>query len=454
MNNSGAVMKTYARSRSFFVVILTAATMSVCTAGFGQTIDVDWPSWRGPRGDGSWNAPTMSDKWPDDGLRTEWSVDIGGGYAGISVAGGRAITMDRPAIQKSDDQSADARSKDANSERERVLCFDVKSGKELWTFAYEQPYDDLDYGNGPRAAPTIHGNVVLTLGALGKLFCLNVADGAVLWSHDLVKEFNGRSPVWGYAASPLVYQDAVVVFAGGDDGFCVIAFDLKTGRLKWNSLSDKAGYSWPVLVRRNQQTQLVCWTPSHIRGINAADGRPLWNVPYKVAEGVSIATPIINDGVVVVCGYWAGSRAVKLGENPEDAMLLWEENRYLRGLMSQPLYRDGHVYLLDKQYGLTCFELKTGKKLWDDKNTLTKRDRNPQASIVWLDEEGRTDRNRIIALNSEGELVLATISPAGFTEQARSQIIDPTWSHPAFVGHRVLARSDQKLVCVRLPTAD
>ena len=140
-----------------------------------------------------------------------------------------------------------------------------------------------------------------------------------------------------------------------------------------------------------------------------------------------------------------------MGDAPSNAKLLWEENRYLRGLMSQPLYRNGHVYLLDKQYGLTCFELKTGKKLWDDGNTLTPRGRNPQASIVWLNEAGRTDRNRILALNSEGELVLATITPDGFTEHTRSRIIEPTWAHPAFVGQRVLARSDTKLVCVRLP---
>jgi outer membrane protein assembly factor BamB len=435
-------------------VISFIIVLNVCRSSFAQTIDTDWPSWRGPRGDGSWNAPRLADNWPKEGLVNEWSVEIGGGYSGISVAGDRVMTMDRQVIEDADRAAKGEETTSAREELERVLCFDLRTGKELWTFEYEQPYGDLDYGNGPRAAPTIHGDVVLTLGALGKLFCLNVADGDVVWSHDLVKEFNGRPPVWGYAASPLVYQDAVVVFAGGDDGFCVVAFDLKTGQPKWNSLSDKAGYSWPVPVRRNGRTQLVCWTPSHIRGIAAADGRPLWNVPYKVAEGVSIATPIIHDDVVVVCGYWAGSRAVKLGEKPEDAELLWEENRYLRGLMAQPLYRNGHAYLLDKQYGLTCFELKTGKKLWDDKNTLTKRDRNPQTSIVWLNEEGRADKNRIIALNADGELVLATATPAGYVEQSRTRIIEPTWAHPAFVGRRVLARSDTKLVCVKLPVVE
>jgi outer membrane protein assembly factor BamB len=438
-------------TRICMCVILSMLNLSMCTSSFAQTIDADWPSWRGPRGDGSWNSPQIADEWPTNGLAAEWTVEVGGGYSGMSVAGGRVIAMDRRVVENADTSTKDEPSAVSKSEFERVLCLDLKTGQELWTFEYEQPYGDLDYGNGPRAAPTIHGDVVLTIGAIGKLNCLKVADGSVVWAHDLVKEFNGRPPMWGYAAAPLVYDGAVVVFAGGPDGFCMLAFDLTTGQLKWHSLSDQAGYSWPVPVRREGHTQLVCWTPSHIRGINAADGRPLWNVPYEVTYGVSIATPIVHEDIALVCGYWAGSRAIKLGGEPEDATLLWEENRYLRGLMSQPLCRDGHIYLLDKQYGLTCFELKTGKKLWDDKNTLTPRGRNPQASIVWLNEEGRTGRNRIIALNSEGELVLATISQSGFTEQARSRIIDPTWAHPAFVGHRALARSNTKLVCVRIP---
>lgn len=448
-------MKNSLIQRSIRTTLLLVS-LGVCAAktGFAQTIDTDWPSWRGPRGDGSWNSPRLASEWPAEGLPVEWSHEIGGGYAGISVAGNQVITMDRQVIEGTEESSDGEKTKASKTELERVVCLGLETGSELWTFEYDQPYGDLDYGNGPRAAPTIHGNIVLTLGALGRLNCLRVTDGSVVWSHDLVKNFKGRPPMWGYAASPRVHNDHVIVFSGGADGFCVLAFDLKTGQLKWNSLSDKAGYSWPVPIKQKSHTQLVCWTPSHIRGIDAADGRPLWSIPYEVTYGVSIATPIVHEDIALVCGYWAGSRAIKLGKEPEAASLLWEENRYLRGLMSQPLYRDSYVYLLDKQYGLTCFEFKTGRKLWDDKNTLTPRGRNPQASIVWLNEEGHTDRNRILALNAEGELVLATISPDGFTEHSRSKIIAPTWAHPAFAGHRVLARSDQKLVCVRLPSAN
>ncbi len=110
-----------------------------------------------------------------------------------------------------------------------------------------------------------------------------------------------------------------------------------------------------------------------------------------------------------------------------------------------PLSRDGHVDLLDKQYGLTCFEWPTGKKLWDDANQTTPRGRNPQVSLVWF---GDTDR--AIILNEEGELILARLNSEGHREQSRTKIIGSTWAHPAFAGNRDFARSDTELVCVSL----
>ena len=152
--------------------------------------------------------------------------------------------------------------------------------------------------------------------------------------------------------------------------------------------------------------------------------------------------------MIFVVGYWHGSKTIRLGDTPTNATLAWEENKFLRGIMSQSLSRDGRVYLLDKQYGLTCFELQTGKKLWDDANQTTPRGRNPQATLVWL---GDTDR--AIILNEEGELILTRLNPEGHREQSRTKIIGPTWAHPAFAGNRVFARSDSELVCVSLDEA-
>jgi outer membrane protein assembly factor BamB len=145
-----------------------------------------------------------------------------------------------------------------------------------------------------------------------------------------------------------------------------------------------------------------------------------------------------------VSGYYEGAKAIRLGPDAT-AAVVWEDRRNLRGLMSQPLYRDGHGYLLDKRHGLTCFELRTGRKLWDDGNRTTPKGRNPQATLVWAG-----DGDRALILNSEGELILARLNPAGYQEQSRTRIIGPTWAHPAYAGDRVYARSDSELVCVSL----
>jgi outer membrane protein assembly factor BamB len=420
-----------------------------------RTVETDWPKWRGPRGDGTWQGPELPDKLATK-LPVQWQAQIGGGYAGVIIADGRCLVFDKVGAPKGktpakQDSGSDAE-KNAQQELERLHCFDALTGATRWTHQYEQAYGDLDYGNGPRATPTVHGDRVYVLGALGKLYCLNLDSGKPIWSKDLVKDFNGRPPMWGYAASPMVYEsndsdkkDVLIVVGGGANGFGVLALDLDTGQLQWNSLNDEAGYSWPVVARRKSGDQLVYWSPTHIRGLAAKTGKPLWEIPYKITYGVAIATPIVHNDVALVCGYWAGSRAIKLTDDPSNTKLLWQENKFLRGLMSQPLYRDGLVYLLDKQYGLTCFEFATGKKLWDDKNQVTPRARNPQASLVWAGDD-----DRILALNSEGELVMGKCNKSGFTELSRSKIIGPTWAHPAYSGNRVYARDDSQVVCVKL----
>ena len=393
----------------------------------------DWPRWRGPRCDGTWQGPKLAEKFPAEGLKTVWSQPIGGGYAGVIMAEGRTYVMDRQAPPDED---------------ERLLCFDSATGKPLWSHSYPVRYGKLDYGTGPRASPTVVEGRVYTLGAVGHVFCLDAKTGAVVWSHDCVKEFGAKIPEWGFAASPVIVDDLVVVHVAAQPDGCYLGFDCRDGRERWRASGDPAGYATPIVIEHGGQAQLVGWTPEHVLGISPRDGQIAWSIPYKVTYGVSIATPIYQQGLVFVAGYWEGSKAIRMGREPYEVELAWEDDESLRGLMSQPLYRDGHAYLLDKRFGLTCFELETGRKLWDDENRLTPRDRNPQATLVWLG-----DGDRAIALNAEGELVLARLNPSGYEEQSRVKLIGPTWSHPAYAGDKVYARDDKAIICAELPLA-
>ncbi|MBM4077020.1 MAG: hypothetical protein FJ267_15430, partial [Planctomycetes bacterium] len=352
----------------------------------------EWPQFRGPLGDGTWVDAPVIKPWPSSGLKWIWKQPIGGGYSGVTIAQGFVYTMDRQ----------------AEPEVERIVCFDSTNGDLVWKHSYPVTYGKIDYGTGPRASVTIYKGRAFAVGTMGDLHCLDARTGKVLWQKNYKADFEGRLPTWGFSGSPVVYEDWIVVQPGGPNDSSIVAIDQANGNVVWSSLSDEAGYCTPLLFRAHDLDQLVCWTPSHVRCVEAKTGKLLWSHAYEVTYGVSIAKPIIADGIVLVAGYWHGSKAFRLGDSPTNAKLAWEENRYLRGLMAQPLYRNGFVYLLDKQYGLTCFESQTGNKKWDDKNQMTPRGRNPQASLVWLG-----DSNEVIILNEEGELILARLSPDG-----------------------------------------
>ena len=229
-------------------------------------------------------------------------------------------------------------------------------------------------------------------------------------------------------------------------GGCILALDKKTGREIWRAGDDPAGYSTPEIVTHAGRPRLIQWGPEHVQSFDPDTGAAEWRHPYKVTYGVSIAQPLFAGGIVVVSGYWHGSKAFRLGGDPREAKLIWENEKELCGLMSAPLHKNGRGYILEKSKGLTCFDIATGKVLWADDNQLSPADRNPQFSLVWLDEA----RDLIALLNANGELVYARLTAAGAEELARHQIIGKTWAHPAFAGNRIFARSDTELAAWEL----
>jgi outer membrane protein assembly factor BamB len=339
-----------------------------------------------------------------------------------------------------------------DSEEERIVCLNTHTGELLWEHRYAADYKGLDYDKGPRCTPTFDEGRVYTLGAVGHVHCLDAASGKVLWSKDIIKENKSKLTEWGFGSSVVIDGQRAIVHAGVQPGGCYIAYDRLTGEELWRGGDDPHGYGTPIVIEHAGTRQLVGWTPKHILGLDITSGKELWKYPYDVTYGVSIATPIFQDGIVLVCGYWHGSKAIKLGDKPTDAELLWEENRFTRGLMDQPLCRDGYVYLLEKQHGTVCFELAKGEKIWTDEHKLHPRDRNPQVSMVWLNEspERQHGSGRAICLNAQGELILIHLSPAGLTEVSRAKIIGNTWAHPAYAFHYCIARDDEKIVCVRI----
>lgn len=402
----------------FFAVFL------ISTVAFAAD---DWPRWRGPTADGRWNPPDI----PADFTRKEpvrlWKKDISAGFGGVTASGGRVYVMDRIKTPR---------------ELERILCFDAESGKELWQQSWEVSYGGMDYGTGPRSSVNITDGKAYALGATGVAVCLDAAAGHVIWQVDTVKTCGAQIPKWGFAASPVIDGSRVLLHVGANGG-SVIALDKNSGKEVWRGGPDAAGYCTPEIISHAGTRQLIAWGPEHVQSLDPESGRVNWLYPYKITYGVSIAQPLYHDGVLLVSGYWHGARALQLGNG---VSLLWENPRDICGLMSAPLFKGGVVYMLDKTRGLQAFELKSGKILWSDANTLTPKDSNPQMSLVWMQES----KNMASLLNADGELVYVKLTPDKREELARWQIIGKTWAHPAFSRNRIFARDDKELSAWRL----
>lgn len=413
-------------ARAFLSAAILTITLPFVAAA--QT-DPEWPRWRGPRGDGFWEPKPLPADFAEREPQSLWKVPVGKGYGGVTVSGGRVYLMDRQTTP---------------SEQERVLCFDARDGKLIWQHLWQVKYGEMGgYATGPRASVTIENGKAYALGATGMAACFDAATGKIVWQRDTVKELRARVPQWGFAASPFLWKDNVLLHVGAEKHGSVVALEKTTGHEGWRSGSDPAGYCTPEIIEHEGRKQLIQWGPEHIQACDPDTGTALWTYPYKITYGVSIAQPIYRDGVLLVSGYWHGTKALRPGAKPK---LLWENEKQICGLMSAPLFKDGRVYLLDKTDGLTCFQLADGKILWQDGNQLTPKDRNPQLSIVWLDQA----QSLVALLNASGELIYARFKEKGADVLARHQIIGKTWAHPAFTKDSVFARSDTELAAWKL----
>ena len=181
-----------------------------------------------------------------------------------------------------------------------MLCFSATDGKLLWKHDYLRPYH-ISYATGPRATPTVDEDRVYALGAEGNLVCLHVADGTVVWSRDLPKDYEFETPSWGCASHPLVDGQKLICLVGGE-GSIAVAFDKLTGQELWRALSAKeSGYSAPVIIQAGGVRQLIIWHAEAVSSLDPETGKAYWSQPLEPDWGMSIATPR-SDGTYLFVG--------------------------------------------------------------------------------------------------------------------------------------------------------
>ncbi len=407
----------------------------------------DWPQWRGKNRDAVLNETGLLESLPRGALPRRWTVEIGSGYSGPTVAEGRVYVTDRGVG-------------DSPDEVERVLCFDAKTGEEIWKHTYPSAYT-VGYRAGPRASVTIDNGKAFSVGAMGHLKCFDAVTGDVLWQHDLADEYRVRMPIWGITASPLVYDDLLIQVVAGRAGACVVAFDVTSGQEKWRAIDERAGYGAPILIRQGDQDVVVCWTGESVTGLAPKTGKIFWRIPMEPRNmPIGVATPVVQGDRLFVSSFYDGSLLIQIDPDRPAAKQLWrrvgvdERNTdALHCMISTPILKGDYIYGVDSYGELRCLEMKTGDRLWVDQTAVP---RNRWATIHII-----RHGDREIMLNDQGHLIYADLNPNGYKELSRTKLIAPTrkqlnrrpgvsWAHPAISDGHIFVRNDNELVCASL----
>ncbi len=426
---------------SFVVAAVGAATLAGLASLASPLQETEgWRQWGGPGRDFVSEVTGLADSWPAEGPPVLWSRALGTGHSAILAEDGRLFTQYR--VGNGADRGGPW------DEEEIIVALDASDGATIWEHTYPSGHENFDFGAGPHATPLLVGDRLFAAGTNKQLFALDKRTGEVLWSHDLVADFDAppnliRAIVKsGYGNSPIAYNDTVIVPVGGP-GQSLMAFRQRDGAVVWRGGDFLFSPSPPVLINLDGQTQLVYLAGGSVVGVDPDDGRVLWAVPHDPGNDLNMIAPQWGDDniLVVSSGYRAGSRGLRLTLDGELTRTeeLWFTSR-IPFMFLNPIRRGSYVYGTSGTFGpafMTALDVRTGEPAWQQRGFK-------RASLVYAD-------NKFIVMDEDGDLALARMTPEGMTVLARAPLFDTvSWTVPTLVGTTLYARDRERIVALDL----
>jgi outer membrane protein assembly factor BamB len=388
----------------------------------GSKENAEWPGFRGPARDGVIRGSQIAADWSRSVPVELWRQPIGPGWSSFAVHGGLIYTQE----QRGDD--------------EMVSAYSLATGAPVWRHRDAVRFYESNGGAGPRGTPAYSHGRVYALGATGILNALDARDGAVVWSRNAASDTGTEIPGWGFASSPLVTGDVVVVATEG----VLAAYDAGTGAPRWIGPAGRGGYSSPQLVVIDGVAQVILLNGEGATGVAPADGRVLWTHAWP---GDGIVQPAVIAPGDVLIGSGSGLAAVGVRRLAiVQGLGGWTVAERWTSAGLKPYFNDfvvhkGHAFGFDGSI-LACIDVTDGTRKW-------KGGRYGHGQLVAL-----PDQDVLLVLSEEGELALVAASTDRFAELARFPAIDgKTWNHPVLVGDVVLVRNGEEMAAFRLPLA-
>jgi hypothetical protein len=383
----------------------------------------EWPGFRGPHRDDVVTGERIKTDWAASPPVELWRRPVGPGWSSFAVSNGRLYTQEQ------------------RGAFEVVACYSLATGKPVWIHRDAARFEEANAGAGPRSTPTLHDGRVYTFGATGIVNALDAENGAAVWTRNAASDTGEKVPGWGFASSPLVVDDLVIVAASGR----LAAYDLATGNPRWLGPAGGGGsYSSPQLLTIGGVAQVLLLSDAGATSVAPADGSVLWKHAWP---GFTMLQPTLTaDGAVLITTSTAaggvGTRRLAVAHGPGG----WTAEEVWTSTGLKPYFNDlvvhqGHAFGFDGGI-LACIDLKDGKRTW-------KGGRYGYGQLLLL-----SDQDLLLVISEEGELALVAAAPAQFTEMARFPAIEgKTWNHPVLAGDILLVRNGREMVAFRLPLA-
>lgn len=421
----------------------------------------DWKSFLGPTHDGMSTETKLLHNFGKGGPTLVWEMRKGTGYSSPAIAGDRLIYFHR------------------SGDREIVVALHPETGGKYWEFSYPTQFEDrYGYNNGPRASPVIDGDRVYTYGAEGKLHCLRLENGQVVWKRDLLAEYKVSQDFFGTATTPLIEGDLLIINVGAPGGPTVVGLNKNTGKQAWGAGKEWGpSYASPVPATVNGKRRIFVFAGGESKppsggllSIDPSNGAVDFSYPWRSRsyESVNAASPVVaGSQVFVSASYKTGGSLLNI--LPDMKYSVAWTSQEIGTHFNTAIQKDGYLYAFDGRNepdaSLVCIEMKTGKVMWrvnpewDETLNIDGVERKQRlgtyrGTLLYVD-------GLFLCLGELGHLLWLDLTPQGYKEVSRAWLFAAreTWSLPVLShgllyvsqhGRDVMRRTPPRLLCYDL----
>jgi outer membrane protein assembly factor BamB len=407
--------------------VLLLAALAGMALNPGPGASTAWPQWGGPDRNFITGADGLASTWPSAGPKRLWQRPLGDGFSSIVTDGSTLYTLYREGAN------------------DVAVALDAATGATRWEAKYAAPFRETcsqQLGPAPRAAPLLLGNRVITISAGGLMNSFERVSGTRQWTRDLLESTPDAVRACGYASSPLAYKGRIITTAGGK-GRGVVSLDAETGAVVWQAQDFENGYSSPILIDVDGRPELIVFTSGEVAGLDPDTGTLDWRVAHPADFGVNVTTPIWGHDrlLFVSSAYNGGSRVLKLARAGGTVTVeeMWA-NKRVRIHFGNAVRFGARVYASNGDFGAAPFaavDVATGEMVWRDRSVA-------RSNVIGAG-------TRLILLDEDGVLALATPGDSGLTIHAKAQVLESqAWTAPTLSGTRLFLRDRKQIVALEL----